>query len=310
MRFTALLTGRWSIALMVLPYALLWSRAADSGGVLMALMVTALVLFYFACLDEIHVRHLDEIRLGLIRQRSRIDPQDIGIAKILFGGTAKVLAIVLLFAELWVGVMGLAVLTLLWVSSMQTRRWPVKTLWAEVLVPLTALTLPLILIGWFAERGVRAGLDAPLNAAQRAEWTGVIGGLVSPGVQLATIVGAAMLAGFLLLCAIRDEPADRGEGLVTTPTMLGRGRAGLAFFAIAAAAATLAIRGAAAPLQYGDPAMFADGRMVWPWSIAVLVTILSMLGVLLSAEREEQTAVGLWGAGTIAVAIVLNLSVV
>lgn len=306
MALSALLTGRWLIAFMVLPYALLWARAADSGGWLMALMVTALLLFYFACLDELHTVRLDETRLGFLRERGRVDPEAVGVAKYIFGGTAKMLAIILLFVELWVGVMGLTVLTLIWLGSLRVRRWSVKTLWAEMIVPLAVLMVPLILVDWFSTRAIQLRTGSPNVDAP--ELMGVVGGLVSPGVQLATILGAAMMAGFLLLCAMRDEPADRGIGLITTPTMLGRGRAGVAFFAIATAAVVLAIRGSAAAVQYGDEAMV--GQMLWPWSIAAMVAILSMLGVLLSAEREEPLAVGVWGAGTIALAIFLNLTVV
>lgn len=122
MRLQALLSGRWLIAFMVLPYALLWARAADSGGVLMALLVTALLLFYFACLDEIYTARLDETRLGFVRERGRVDPQAATIAKYLFGGTAKVLAIILLFVQPWVGLAGLIALTAIWIASLSTKR--------------------------------------------------------------------------------------------------------------------------------------------------------------------------------------------
>ncbi len=302
MLMQAILTGRWLIAFMVLPYALLWARGADSGGVLMALMVVALALFYFASLDEMHVRELDETRLGFRRERGRVDPEAVGLAKYLFGGTAKVLALVLLFIQPWIGLLGLAALTAIWIGSLRTRRWPVKTLWAEVLVPLCVLMLPLIVVGFFADRAIDA------SPGSRVELLGITGGLLSPSVQLATVIGTGMLACYLLLCAMRDEPADRGTGLVTTVTMLGRTTAGLVFFLIAASTTALAIRGASAVVLYGgtDPDAL---RMAWPWSIAAFCAVLSMLGVLLTAEREEPLAVGIWGAGSIAVAVFLNLSV-
>ena len=286
MMLRALLTGRWLIAFMVLPYALLWSDVAGSGGVLAALLVVALLLFYFACLDELHVQRLDETRLGFVRQRGRVDPEHATIAKYLFGALAKLIAIVLLFTQFWAGFVGLIVLTLIWISSLGTRRWQVKTLWAEILIPLCAIMLPIILIGFFAS------------------------GLLTPADRLATVVGTAMLAGYLLLCAMRDEPVDRGDGLVTTPTLLGRMRSGLLFFAIAAVATTLTIRGASAIVAYppgSDPVVTVS--TAWPWSIAVFVAILSMFGVLLTAEREDSLAVGIWGTGAIATGVFFNHSV-
>ena len=309
MRLQALLTGRWLIAFMVLPYALLWTRAADSGGAPTALLVVALLLFYFACLDEIHTARLDETRLGFIRQRGRVDPQAALTAKYLFGGLAKILALVMLFLQPWVGIAGLIALTSIWLASLSTKRWPVKTLWAEVLIPLCVLMLPLILIDFFAEAAVSSWFDADSTAAQRNELVGAVGGLVSPSVRLATVIGAAMLACYFLLCAMRDEPADRSDGLITTVTFLGRARAGLLFFLIAAATTALSIRGASAIVAYGAIDISAL-RMAWPWTIAAFVSVLSMIGVLLTAERENGLAVGLWGAGAIAVGLFLNLSVV
>lgn len=288
MMLRALLTGRWLIAFMVLPYTLLWSDVAGSGDVLAALLVVALLLFYFACLDELHTQRLDETRLGFVRERGRVDPEHATIAKYAFGAIAKVLAIIALFTQFWVGIVGLLALTLIWLSSLSTRRWRVKTLWAEILIPLCALMLPIILVGLFA--------SAPLTSADR----------------LATVIGTAMLAGYLLLCAMRDQPADRGDGLVTTATLLGRMRSGLLFFGIAAVATTLTIRGASAVVSYGVVDMTQDRVfvwMAWPWSIAVFVAILSMLGVLLTAEREDSLAVGIWGAGAIATGVFFNLSV-
>ncbi|MFG0293428.1 MAG: hypothetical protein ACF8MJ_09790 [Phycisphaerales bacterium JB050] len=299
----ALLTGRWLIAFMVLPYALLWARSADSGGVLMALMVVALALFYFASLDEMHVRYLDETRLGLRRERGLVDPEAAGLAKYLFGGTAKVLAFVLLFIQPWIGLLGFVMLTAIWIGSLRTRRWPVKTLWAEVLVPLCVLMLPLIVVGFFADRAIDVSL------AQRDQMLGITGGLVSPSVRLATVIGTGMMSCYLLLCAMRDEPADRGVGLVTTVTVLGRTGAGLAFFLIAAATTALTIRGASAVVAYGDTEAELL-RMAWPWSIAAFAAVLSMIGVLLTTEHEEPLAVGLWGAGAVAIAVFLNLSVI
>lgn len=305
----ALLTGRWLIAFMVLPYALLWSRAAESGGAVTALLVVALLLFYFACLDEIHTTRLDETRLGFRRGRGRVDPEAVTIAKYLFGGAAKVLAIIMLFLQPWVGIAGLIALTVIWLSSLSTRRWPVKTLWAEILIPLCVLMLPMILIDLAAERAIDSWFESGATAAQRLELLGVAGGLVSPATRLATVIGTGMLACYLLLCAMRDEPADRGDGMITTVTTIGRARAGFVFFLIAAATAALAIRGASAIVAYGGIEI-AMLRMVWPWSIAAFATVLAMLGVLLSSEREEPLAVGIWGAGAIAIGVFLNLSVI
>lgn len=312
----ALLTGRWLIAFMILPYALLWSRSAGSGGELMAFMVVALALFYFACLDEIHVSRLDETRLGFSRQRGRVDPEAVGIAKYLFGGIAKLLVIALLFIHFWVGLLGLVALAAIWFGSLRTRRWQVKTLWAEVLVPLCVFMLPLIFVGVFADRAVTDMLGHPPSAAQQMQLLGVTEGLVSPATRLATVIGAGLLSCYLLLCTMRDEPADRGAGLVTTVTLIGRARAGLAFFLIAAATMALTIRGASAVVAYGGVDL-ATGRievatlqMVWPWSVAVFAAVLAMFGVLLTAEREHALAVGIWGAGAIAMGVFFNLSVV
>lgn len=184
-----------------------------------------------------------------------------------------------------------------------------KTLWSEILIPLCALMLPMILVGFFSDRAVGSIIGAAPTAEQQLMLLGVSGGLVSPGVHLATVIGAAMLACILLLCAMRDEPADRGVGLVTTATLLGRARTGLAFFLIAAAITAIAIRGACAVIVYGEYGSAGVLQMAWPWSIAAFIAVLSMFGVLLTAEREDALAVGIWGAGAIAVGLFLNLSV-
>jgi len=294
---------------MVLPYALLWTRAAESGGAPTAILIIALLLLYFACLDEIHVTRLDETRLSFVRQRGRIDPQAALIAKYLFGGFAKVLAVLMLFLQPWVGIAGLIALALIWFASLSTRRWPVKTLWAEILIPLCVLMTPMILIDLVSEAAISGWFEGEITASQRMDLLGVSGGLVSPATRLATVIGSGMLAGYFLLCAMRDEPADRADGLATTATMLGRARSGLAFFLIAAATSALAIRGASAVVAYAD-FNTADLRMAWPWSIAAFSAVISMFGVLLTAEREDSLAVGIWGAGTIAIAVFLNLSVI
>lgn len=305
----ALLSGRWLIAFMVLPYALLWTRAAGSGGTVTAFIVLGLLLFYFACLDEIHTSRLDETRLGFIRQRGRVDPQAATTAKYLFGGTVKVLCIVMLFLQPWVGVVGFTTLAIIWFSSLSRRRWQVKTLWSEILIPLCVLMVPLIFVELAANVVVDSRFEAAPHSQILNQFLGVHGGLVSPAVRLATVIGAGMLACYLLLCAMRDEPADRGDGLVTTVTMLGRARSGLAFFLIAAATAALTIRGSSAIVTYAG--FEADAlRFAWPWSVGAFSAVLAMFGVLLTAEREDGLAVGIWGAGTIAMGVFLNLSVI
>jgi len=309
MIFKALLTGRWLIAFMVLPYALLWTRAAGSGGTITAFIVVGLLLLYFACLDEIHTSRLDETRLGFIRQRGRVDPQATTTAKYLFGGSVKLLSIGMLFFEPWVGIAGLIALALIWFGSLSTRRWQVKTLWSEILIPLCALILPLIFIELVANARVNSINETQPSPQMLSPLLGVHDGLVSPAVHLATVIGAGMLACYLLLCSMRDEPADRGDGLLTTVTTLGRARAGFAFFLIAAATAALTIRGSNAIVTYAGFEAEAL-RFAWPWSIAAFSAVLAMFGVLLTAEREDAIAVGIWGAGTIAVAVFLNLSVI
>jgi hypothetical protein len=309
MIFKALLSGRWLIAFMVLPYALLLTRAAGSGGTVTAFIVMGLLLFYFACLDELHTSRLDETRLGFIRQRGRIDPQAATTAKYLFGGIVKLLSIITLFFEPWVGIAGLAALTIIWLASLSTRRWQVKTLWSEILIPLCALMVPLIFVELVANARVSSRFETTPSSQPLSQYLGVYNGLVSPAVRLATVIGAGMLACYFLLCAMRDEPADRGDGLVTTVTMFGRARAGLAFFLIAAATAALTIRGSSAIVTYAgfeaEALLFA-----WPWSIAAFSAILAMFGVLLTAEREDALAVGIWGAGAIAIGVFFNLSVI
>ena len=310
MMLRALLTGRWLIAFMVLPYTMLWSPVAGSGGVLAALLLIALLLFYFACLDAMHTARLDETRLGFVRERGRVDPELAAISVYLFGAIVKVLALVMLFTQFWVGLAAFIALPLIWFGSLSTRRWQVNTLWAEILIPLSALMLPIILVGFFSRGAFDALFEQAPTGAEREAWMGVAGGLLSPGARLATVIGSAMLAGYLLLCALRDQPADEGDGLITTATLLGRMRCKMLFFGIAAVATLLAIRGANAVVTYGGADPTQALVMAWPWSIAVFVAILSMVGVLLTSEREDALAVGIWGSGTIATGVFLNLGVV
>ncbi len=276
-----LLAGRWPLLLLTVPYTILWTQAAASGGWLTVLAHAALVLYGFACFDALMLDRAGEVRLGLRRERGAIDPEHLEICRIVTGATAGVLGVILLVVEPWVGVSVLAALAILALLSLgrpaDRPRWAMR--WLEVILPVAALLLPALVIRSYAASLVASDPEA--------------GGAMSGSVLLATLLGAVMLAGYVLLCFLRDEDADRGEGFSTTATILGRGGATVVLFLIFALASLVAIRG--------------TGLGAWAWPLGMGVAVLGMFTLWASAQRAGAIAVGVWAAGSAVIALSLSI---
>jgi 4-hydroxybenzoate polyprenyltransferase len=267
--FQALLVGRWAMLLLILPYALAWGRSMESGGVLAALTLAAAVLYYFATVDARLASSSGQLRFALHRSRNRVDRLALDTAKPLFAGAAAVLGLVLLAVSPWLGLAALLSIAIVALLDLSPRRYPMRLV--EFAIPLGVLVLPLMIARLVSDR------------VQSAEGT----------VHL-ILIGAFMLAGFIVLCLARDEQLDRGEGRMTTAVIFGSDGALLFFLLYAASAIGILIMGVAMGL--------------WAWPTASVLPAAAMAAVWLAAMKAPSTAAALWFLAGAVVAVLLNVN--
>jgi hypothetical protein len=257
------------LLLLVLPYALVWTRAPGTGGVLTAITLSVLVLFYFACVDAKMLHASGQTRLSLSRERIRRSEEAVGVAKIIFGGAAFVLSLIVSLFAWPIGLSLLLALAVLATLDIATRRWPMRLV--ELALPAGMLAVPFLLLRVFASTMLDGG-----------------------GVAMLTLAGGLMLAGYVLLCLIRDEQLDRGERRVTTATTLGGEGALLVWVLYVAAAMAMLIGGASAGW--------------WGWGAPAVLPLAGMLVVWMVTLGAVGLATGLWFAAAAITAIVLNVA--
>lgn len=273
-------TWRLPILLLVTPMAIVWARSPSSGGALMVIAHALLVLLYAMSLDAAFLREGLDPRLALSRDRYRIDPLRLGGARSLVAFALALVTLGLLFVSPRIGVLTGAAGVLI-VMTTGSARGPGGTrrfFLAELVWAVAALVGPALFIGLGAWGAVRAPGAAP---------TGVM-----PGADVAgTLVAAFMLGGYVLLCLIRDEQADRIDGLRSTATVFGR----------AGAAGLLAIwaLGAVALSAWGS----AHGA--WGWPVAAVCAWSALLTFWAVGAARDALAVGVWWAGSAATGVLL-----
>jgi hypothetical protein len=294
----ALLAGRWVIGAMVLPYALILSRGASSGGWPAALALLASLLYAMACIDELMLRREDELRLALVRHRGQSHPEVLAVARTMFGSIAALLSLVVLLIQPWAGMALLAALVLIRLglgSDDDSRaRWMLR--WSEFTLPLIALVIPLILVRVYAAQSLRddvAHAYDPAAAEVAAQHLMVSDGLGACGV-LAVLLGAGLLSGSLLLCIMRDEHADRGAAITTTATLLGRRGAALVLTLITVFVGAMAIAGAA--------------KGCWSWGVPIVAFALAQLALWAVLIKSERIAAPAWMVVSIGIGLAILLA--
>lgn len=269
---------RLSVLAFCVPYAWLWSRADHSGGTLLIVAHALLALCYFVNFTDATVDAGQDPRLALIRDRVMYSRRATEIGRHAIAGLVVIVGVLLLISQPWAGVTTLAVLALILVTrGGLTRR---KLELAEIVTPAALLVAPMVLVHRFSSG---AG-EAVVNA-----------GKLSDQAMAATWLGAIMLAVFVVLCLLRDEAADRGLGLRTTVTMLGRTTATVFLFVWLTLGMVLAVWGS----THG----------MWDWKVGIVVAIASCVAAYTAAARVEGYGVTVWWLGHASVALMLMSAV-
>lgn len=273
---------RLSMLAFCVPYAWLWSHASDSGGTLMVVAHALLVLCYFVNFTDATIDAGQDPRLTLLRDRMMYSRRATEIARHAIAGLVVIVGVLLVLSEFWVGVMTLVALAL--VVAMRSGLTRRKLELAEIVTPAAMLVAPMVLVHRFARGAVKA-------AEAKAETAGEAAVALSEQAMAATWLGSIMLAVFVLLCLLRDEASDRGLGLRTTVTLLGRTAATVFLFVWLTLAMVLAVWGS----THG----------MWDWKIGVVVGVASCAAAATATGRMEGYGVGLWWVAHAVVAIML-----
>lgn len=278
---TLLESTRLYMLVLTLPGALLWMGVESSGGVLMVIAHSLLVLFYCLTLDRKRLAAGADRLFTLNPDKGAVWFELVDRAHGLVGVVLGVVSIVLLVAELWAGVVALAaaVLIVLMVGTpgRGSLRWRLRL--AEFLWPGAALLGPALLIRAYAiGRKEQAGPEAQVA-------------LMSDATLGATVLGSIVLGVYILLTLMRDEGRHRGEGLRTTATSLGYAGA------TATLVAWLLVLGALAP------GGVAEGW--WSWEVAAVGVWMAIIAALTVALRRAALGVGLWLLGAVVLGVML-----
>ena len=281
---------RLYLLVYTLPYALLWLRSgpgetfvADGSGethvvglggagVLLVIAHAALVLLHATTLDARTLWAGGRPRLALARDADEWIPPVVEFTRIAAAGALVVVTIPLLFLATWPALLVVlfAAGILLLTGGVAEEGRPARMLFAEILWPLAMLILPLAVFSGLAD-----AREAPLT----------------PGAVSATTLGVLALCAYVLLCLIRDLPADAGEGRPTLATALGRAGATVVLFAVLAAFVVIGAHGAGA------------GR--WPWAVGALAGVAAMVALWAVADDAEEIAPTLWTIANLALAFIL-----
>jgi len=257
---------RLYLAMFTVPPALLWIAPTDGvesglGGAapLLLLAHTLLVIVHATAFDSATLIAGGSPRFALSRDEDLYDPGISGVTRWIASAAVVVLAVLLLIALrpvasiLVFASLGLVTMLTGGVSS-GSRRY--RLMFAEVLWPALMLIVPMILFG--------AMRKAPLP----------------PGAVPVTIVFALLVSVYVLLCEIRDQPLDAGQGMRTAITMVGRGVGTLLVFLGFAAAILVATR--AASMGY------------WHWTAPGVVALAALVCTWSLPSRNEDAAPALW----------------
>ena len=269
------------------PYTFVWARAlggasdglAASGPLILGAHASLLLLALILS-DRREVERGREARLSLRRDRFTIDPEVQSGAIPVLALIAGVLTLVLLVADPLAGLVTLiGAAALLWHAVRPLAR---KYTAIEAIAPVVLLGVPGLLV--WCRLTTRAA--SARNGAEGAE------SIASPGIDAyavqasaqptlgATLLGAACLGLYLLLCLLRDAPIDRAEGVRTIATGLTDSGVRAVVWAWSLAVVLLAAMGA--------------GWQWWGWGVSAAFGVEAMCVVALAASRSHDRAVTWW----------------
>jgi hypothetical protein len=250
-----------------LPYAAAW--ADGDGKTLLTIAFSLLVIFHGTSLDTRAILESARPRLGLTRDRDLWNPPLIDRTRSIVAALLALVTVLLLFVSFRgaVAVALAAGIMLAFSAWNPPRAGRVRMMFAEILWPGFMLIVPMILFSWI----LREDADAP-----------VVG-------QAATGVGALMLAGYVLLCEIRDAALDAGKGRHTLATVLGRNLCTMVLFLVLAALLITTTRGV--------------GLGLWPWWAPAIAGIAALVTLWSVAADAIDGVPPLWTAAALVIAL-------
>lgn len=270
---------RLYLLVFTLPPAMVWFGLGGEGsggvdfrtaGLLLVIAHSLLVLFHVTSFDAATLNWGGVPRLGMTGNRDHWDPDLVDRARMVYAALIGLVTAVLLFANWRSALVVLIALILVgWLTGGATktsRRW--RLLFAEVLWPGVMLLAPMVLAGWLV--GARHG--------------GL--GTLSPPV---TGLFAILLAGYVLMCLVRDESLDLGEGQNTVAVALGRGGAAVVLFLLLSALMVVSSRG----VDMGW----------WGWPVAAVSGVAGLAGLWGVAAREGEGMTGVWVLGVLVIGV-------
>jgi len=265
---TILESVRIPVRALTVPYAFAW--ADGPGKPLLVLAFGLLILLHLSLFDTRTILAGARPRLGLTRDRDLWSPAIIDRARAIAGVLIGLIVVLLLFVSFGgavvVAIAAGLVLLMTGGVSRRAERW--RMLFAEVLWPALMLIVPMGLFSWIlADRGVDT---------------------VGSG-RAATGVGALVLAAYVLLCQVRDQRLDTGQGQRTLATIIGRGGATLVLFLVLAALLIVSARGA--------------GMGMWEWWPAAIAGIASLVAIWSVASEAIDGAPSMWAAAGFVIAL-------
>ena len=265
-RLMALLQStRVYLALFTVPPAAMWIAAGDAGesglgaaGPLLLVAHTLLVLVHATGFDSATMAAGGSPRLALSRDEDLFWPEVSSVMRWLAAAATVVVALLMVVSRPMGAVVVLVALGLVMGltggATGASRRF--RLMFAEVLWPALMLIVPMMIVG-----------------ALRT--TAMVPGAVS-----VTMVFALALSVYVVLCEVRDQPLDAGQGVRTLATVAGRSVATVLLFLALAASILVATR--AATMEY------------WHWSAPGVVALASLVCIWSLPSRNEDAAPAMW----------------
>lgn len=260
---------RLSILAFLLPPALVWiggvgtlgSETPTFAAVVLAIGFLILTLTHLMLMDLRTIRNEIRPRLGLSRDLGRWSPLISERGALILSGLALIASLLLIPTRPSGSLLLLIGLGAVWMLTKgltaRTRHW--RLVFAEVIWPLAMLIAPMMLFA-----------SVMLTADE------YLGGRAVHATALYSIA----LAVFVLLCLLRDHPADASERQRTAVTLLGRSGGLGVVFVLLGVYAVIGIRGVSLGL--------------WNWSVPTIGLIGGMASLLLVALDDEDVAPSLW----------------
>lgn len=253
------------LALFTVPPAAMWIAAVDgeatglgAAGPLLVVAHTLLVIVHATGFDSATVMGGGSPRLALFRDEDLFSAEVSGATRWLAAIATVVVALLMLVAKPTAAITVVVALGLVMAltggATGRSKRF--RLMFAEVLWPALMLIVPMMIVG-----------------SLRSE-------PMVPGAAPVTLVFALALSVYVVLCEVRDQPLDAGQGMRTLATLAGRSVTTVLLFLGFAAAILVATR--AATMDY------------WHWSAPGVLALSALVCIWSLPSRNEDAAPAMW----------------